>query len=205
MNFNQQLHEDSNLRSKDRLSKMSTLPENELKSFEFSITEQVLKINNIMQSNDSNLILKEISNLYELINEGVTISNGVFKNDQFIENLKSLIANPEFFIPACKLLSRILYSTEKFGIFLHELMLPLLDIFLENIHNVEVESITTALCNLSGDLLYYEVEDDYYHPELCNPLKSIAREIKKLGNSINESNYVISYSYLLFIRHVANF
>ena len=136
MNFNQQLHEDSNLRSKDRLSKLSTLPENELKSFEFSITEQVLKINNIMQSNDSNLILKEISNLYELINEGVTISNGVFKNDQFIENLKSLIANPEFFIPACKLLSRILYSTEKIGIFLHELMLPLLDIFLENIHNV---------------------------------------------------------------------
>lgn len=206
MNYNHQLYEDTSLRTKDRLSKFSKLPENELNNFEISITQQIERLNGVISSKDnSNQISVEINNLYELINEGVKISDGIFKNDLFIDNLYSLLLNPAFGIQTCKLLSRILYYTDQLGVILNEFMLPLFHLFLENISSQDVESIVNLLCNLSADLCHFIFEDDYYDKTLVHPLKTIARNIKQIEAATKVSNYEITYSYLLFIRHVANF
>lgn len=205
MKYNHQLFEDISLRSKDRFSQFSIIPESELKSLEMEISKQIDVLNNIIPSDNANEISKEITNLYDLINRGVSLSDEIFKNDLFIKNLKVIMFNPTFCALACNLLSRILYYTDQFGLFLVDFIDPLFKLFLVNANTPEYEPILNSLCNLSYDLISYHFEDDYYDKNLVHPLKTIARNIAQIVQITSGSNFQITLSYILFIRHVAYF
>lgn len=192
-------------RTQDRFSRSHSISETELEALELTIAAAVQEFNGLVAANNPEQIAQGIANLCQLINkEGVTFSNSIFQNPQFIANLDTLLKNPNLLIPTCKLISGILYFTTDFGLLIANLLEPVFQLFISNVHSPNIQAIVNLLCNLSSHLQLHLKVNEHTSERKVHPLRALARQIQMIMES-TQNDFQITLSYLLFIRHIANF